>query len=432
MSIRKGQIIELPPQGRFKVGDLLGSGGFGEVFVVNKMGRHDGWQGFVTPEAFALKVIECNDDSAVVMAVKEAQTLMKIKHENIVQLIHPLKKVGRYGTFVYLLTEYCSGGNLDDRLRHNPEPSTMLKWLLQLASAISHLHSRRPMIVHRDLKPANVLLTANDTIKVADFGLARQYEALKQLGSSSASLESYYMKSGVGTHAYLAPEILTKHYTEKADIFSLGLIFYAILERKYLKLPHGNRLYGAFVNPDKSTPLGIAMYYSGNSKPPEELDFQSTYKEHNKKRAQLLEGVVRNCFLYRPGMRPKAEEIRRLLENIQPLKSESTEDGSGSKDEPDISSGSEDESNSSPGFEDESNCSFGSENQSDSNSGSEDESNSSLRSEDESNSSFRSEDESNSSTYFGSENESDSNFVSNREYLEYEYYESDSDSELDD
>ena len=407
MSVRRGQIIELPPEGMFKVGNLLGSGGFGKVFVVNKMGRK-GWGEFVTPEAFALKVIECSGEGAVAMAVKEAQTLMKIKHENIVQLILTLKVVERHDTFVYLLTEYCSGGNLDDRLRHNPDPSTKLNWLYQLASAITHLHSRRPMIVHRDLKPANVLLTANDVIKVADFGLARQYEALKQLGSSSASIESYYMNSGVGTPVYLAPEILTKHYTEKADVFSLGVIFYAILERSYLELSHGSRSYGAFVNPNGRTPLGIAMYYSGNSKPQEELDFPSTYKEHDKIGAKLLEGVVRKCFLYKSGMRPKATEIRRsLLEYIQSLEHSelSHSDMSDPEYEPDNYSGSEDKPDNYSGSEDEPENYFGSDDKPDNYFGTADKPDNYSDSEDEPDNYFGSEGK--SDNYFGSEDKPD-------------------------
>ena len=74
MSVRKGQIIELSPEGRFKIGNLLGSGAFGEVFAVNKMGRR-GWEDRVTRSVFAMKVIECNDEHAIMKAVGEAQTL---------------------------------------------------------------------------------------------------------------------------------------------------------------------------------------------------------------------------------------------------------------------------------------------------------------------------------------------------------------------
>ena len=309
MAVRKGQIIELKSGDRFKAGNLLGSGAFGKVFVVNKMGRR-GWEDSVTRAVFAMKVIECKDECAIKMAVGEARTLKKVKHENIVQLIHAgLRPVGRHRVYVYLLTEYCSGGNLNNRLRRNTEPSQKLRWLHQLACAITHLHSRRPKIVHRDIKPENVLLTANDDTKVADFGLARQYEALKKLGSSEEVL-SYYMNSEVGTRAYFAPEVLSHRYTEKADIFSLGVIFYAILEEWFLEVSRGKRIYGAFVDPGDKTPIGIAMYCSCDSKPREELDFQSTHIEYHRKVARNLQALVLKCLLYQSRKRPKAREIR--------------------------------------------------------------------------------------------------------------------------
>ena len=309
MSLSKGQIIEMSPEGRFKIGNLLGSGAFGEVFVVNKMGRHG-----VTPLVFAMKVIKCNDTHAVKMAVGEAQTLKEVKHENIVQLIYAGGWKAKGSIYVCLLTEYCSGGNLNNRLRQNTEPPRKLIWLQQLAFAITHLHSRCPMIVHRDLKPENVLLTDNGDIKVADFGLARQYAALKELGSSGA-LVSYYMNSEVGTRAYFAPEILSNRYTEQADIFSLGVIFYAILERRFLEVYRGKRIYGAFVDPDK-TPIGIAMYYRCDSEPREQLHFESTYMSYHRKVAQKLQALVLECLLYQSGIRPTARTICGELKEI--------------------------------------------------------------------------------------------------------------------
>ena len=322
MSLTLGKTIKLSQEGKFRVERLLGSGGFGKVFQVTRVKRRA-----ETQEEFALKEIECIDESAITKALKEAQTLSKVKHENIVQLNNCDYKgrKGRKSSLVFILTEYCSGGDLNFRLRQKTHSSQKLKWVYQLTSAIAYLHSLQPMIVHRDLKPANVLLTDNDNIKVADFGLARQYEALKQINSSE-SWYSYYMNSKVGTRFYMAPEVMDNHYTEKSDIFSLGIVFYAILEEKYFPLSSSSasRVYGAFVKPNGTTPIGTAMYYrTGNSDPREELTFLSTYKKYSKETAKMLKRIVLECLTDLPEVRPKAsdicirEETNRMLQHLK-------------------------------------------------------------------------------------------------------------------
>lgn len=135
-----------------------------------------------------------------------------------------------------------------------------LKWMRQIADALAYLHSRNT--VHRDLKPENVLLTdqVNEDIKLADFGLARKYIALRQANTELNDAQ-YYMQTGVGTLHYMAPEVFAGHYTEKSDVFSLGVLFYAIVERRFAQFPDGKRMYGAFVSTltNGMVGLGFAM-----------------------------------------------------------------------------------------------------------------------------------------------------------------------------
>ena len=141
-----------------------------------------------------------------------------------------------------------------------------------MADAIQFLHSKD--LVHRDLKPENVLLTATDDIKIGDFGLAREFTSLKETkiaqGTVTTSYVTCYMSTCAGTPHWMAPEVFPGpqghgHYNEKADVFSLGILFLAILKRDFIINDKGKRLYGAFVNVDGigKVGIGLAMYKQG-------------------------------------------------------------------------------------------------------------------------------------------------------------------------
>ena len=159
--------------GNLRFQETLGSGAFGVVYKV---------QDPATSNFYALKSILCLNDSALQNVVREAEMLKKISHPNIIAILgtEQVKDTQGYSRML-LLTEFCPGGNFNQRL---PSPSTNqmnLKWMKQMAHAIDYLHSRN--MVHRDLKPDNVLLTATEDVKLGDFGLAREYIALTQIQS---------------------------------------------------------------------------------------------------------------------------------------------------------------------------------------------------------------------------------------------------------
>ena len=180
----------------------------------------------------------CLNTSQVLDAIREAVTLSQISHENIIALKEADQFVdNKNNLHMLILTEYCAGGNLNERLQRPSSERANWKWMSQAADAVAYLHLNG--VVHRDLKPENVLLNRRENVKIVDFGLAREYIALKQVdarrndGSWMQMSVQYYMDSEVGTLHWLAPECFTGHYTEKADVFSLGVLFFAILERDY-------------------------------------------------------------------------------------------------------------------------------------------------------------------------------------------------------
>src|SRR5438128_4168014 len=166
----------------------------------------------------AVKVMQAitPDDDTVARFRHEAQAIAKLRHPNIVDVYD----FGEYQGTPYMIVEYVPGGSLAGRMNgRRLDQATALKYLRGIASGLDYAHEHG--IVHRDVKPANVLLTADDTPVIADFGLAKLLQ-----GSSLKSM------TGVttGTPAYMAPEQVTgSHAGPPADRYSLATIAYEML-----------------------------------------------------------------------------------------------------------------------------------------------------------------------------------------------------------
>ena len=276
----------------------LGNGAFGVVYKVRDE---------ETSTDFALKDVLCLNDSEIHNAIREVETLNQIRHENVIDVIEADQFRDNEGLHMLILTEYCAGGNLNERLSRPSNDLVNFKWMRQTASALAFLHSSR--VVHRDLKPDNVLLTAEEDVKLADFGLAREYIALKRNdarrgGSWMTSYAEYYMTSGTGPLHWIAPEFFLQHYTEKADVFSLGVLFFAILERDFIKID-GKRYYGAFVPvPRVRGKIGLG-YAMAKFNPDINIAFSRGVQGSN-----AMQGVTLDALQYNKDDRPSAAEIQ--------------------------------------------------------------------------------------------------------------------------
>ncbi|KAM9840787.1 serine/threonine-protein kinase pdik1l-B [Aulostomus maculatus] len=161
---------------------------------------------------------------------------------------------------LWLVMEYCDGGNLNQYLLSMP-PDTQRNHnvVQQLGSAVAFLHNLG--IIHRDLKPDNVLVCVTPEgpiVKVADFGLSKMSEGLME-----GDLTRQRFSSTCGSDFYMAPEVwggLT--YTAQADIFSLGVMFWAVLERiTFLEEGATEEQLGAYVCKGRwLMPLGEALW----------------------------------------------------------------------------------------------------------------------------------------------------------------------------
>ncbi|XP_070991909.1 serine/threonine-protein kinase ULK1-like isoform X6 [Oncorhynchus clarkii lewisi] len=199
--------------------DLIGHGAFAVVFKGRHKERHD--------MEVAVKCInKKNLAKSHSLLGKEIKILKELKHENIVGLLDFQEMAG----CVYLVMEYCNGGDLAEYLHSKATLSedTIRIFLQQIAGAMKVLKEKG--ILHRDLKPQNILLchpegrksSPNNTcIKIADFGFARHL----QCNTMAATL--------CGSPMYMAPEvIMSQNYDAKADLWSIGTIVYQCLTGK--------------------------------------------------------------------------------------------------------------------------------------------------------------------------------------------------------
>jgi serine/threonine-protein kinase len=198
-----------PPPG-YEILGLLGRGGMGVVYKARdvRLGR-----------IVALKMLpggEHSGQSAREALRREAATLAALGHPNLVSVY----EVGEHRGLPYVSLEYCAGGTLAARLAGRPVPAKRAAALLEVAArAVAAAH--RAGLVHRDIKPANVLLTADGTPKVSDFGLAKPTDSQDLTRTGEAK----------GTLMYMPPEQAegAKVITPAADVYALGAVLYEML-----------------------------------------------------------------------------------------------------------------------------------------------------------------------------------------------------------
>ena len=271
----------------------LGAGAFGEVYLVRDSKKDN----------YALKKIKCGSNDDLNTVTQELKSMSKLNHRNIMRLFETFcKQKDHFYAEIYLILEYCSGGTLTDRLGQLPiDRALNRQWMQQLTDAVAYIHAFA--LVHRDLKPDNVLLNANNNIKVGDFGLARDFIAAKR---EDETWENYYMTAACGTLFYMAPEVFEGHYTDKADVFALGVLLYAIEERECFEI-NGHKCYGIFVrlSDDDRAPLGLQMH----------IDNKGLRVPFSKSRPKIAQ-IIGSALLFDQKQRADAATINGELKNV--------------------------------------------------------------------------------------------------------------------
>ncbi|GMH16037.1 hypothetical protein Nepgr_017878 [Nepenthes gracilis] len=203
----------------FSLSNFIGEGGFGAVY-----------KGFINDElrigleaqVVAVKVLDLEGSQGHKEWLAEVIFLGQLRHPNLVKL----KGYCCENDQRLLVYEYLARGNLDSQLfsRH----SITLPWLtrmkigLEAAKGLAYLHGEYKPVIFRDFKSANILLDADYTAKLSDFGFARDGP-----GEDKSHITTQHI---IGTKGYAAPEyIMTGHLTTMSDVYSFGVVLLELL-----------------------------------------------------------------------------------------------------------------------------------------------------------------------------------------------------------
>jgi serine/threonine-protein kinase len=211
--------MSLPQKlGKYEIRGELGSGAMGVVY--------EGWDPGICRRV-AIKTVKPDQldrseaSDVLTRFQREAQAAGRLTHPNIVAIYEYGEEpdpAGGPGT-AFIAMEFVSGRELKDHFDNDERfpLAEMKRIMLELLDALGHAHKNG--IVHRDIKPANIILLADGTVKVADFGIARiESSNLTQAGSV------------LGTPSYMSPEqFMGQTVDGRSDLFSAGVILYQFL-----------------------------------------------------------------------------------------------------------------------------------------------------------------------------------------------------------
>jgi serine/threonine protein kinase len=208
--------------GRYKLLELLGRGGMGEVYLAHEPRLN---------RRLAIKLLPAyldGDRERGHRFEQEARAASAISHPNVAHIYEIGEAQGRR----YITMEYVRGRTLRQALKQGPmEAREALEVAIQVASALAAAHEAG--VVHRDIKPENIMLHTDGYVKVLDFGLAKLVENGSYVSDPEAMpLPSLHTEPEMlmGTANYMSPEQIRRHPADqRSDLWSLGVVLYEML-----------------------------------------------------------------------------------------------------------------------------------------------------------------------------------------------------------
>lgn len=203
--------------GKYEILKEIGRGGMSVVYLAMDSHLNKQW---------AVKEVkkqgnDKNNEIVVQSLLTEANMLKKLDHAALPRIVDIIDN----GKTIYVVMDYIEGESLDKVLERRGAQSqdAVIAWAKQLCEVLNYLHTRKPAIVYRDMKPANIMLKPDGTVKLFDFGIAREYK-------EKNNADTQYL----GTRGYAAPEQLsnTGQTDARTDIYCFGATIYHLITGK--------------------------------------------------------------------------------------------------------------------------------------------------------------------------------------------------------
>lgn len=194
----------------YEIKSIIGKGGMSTVYLAEHKRLQTRW---------AIKEVS-KHQNAHFDFLAESNILKRLKHPMLPTIVDIFEDQD----FIYIVEEFVDGVNISDLLEEKGKVDEELgiQWFQDLCNVLDYLHSQQPPIIYRDMKPSNIMLQPDGTLKLIDFGIAREYK-------QDSSADTTY----IGTKGYAAPEQFGRAQTDaRTDIHSLGITMYHILTGK--------------------------------------------------------------------------------------------------------------------------------------------------------------------------------------------------------
>ena len=253
---------------KYQVLDILGQGGLSQVYLVEDLKLRKKW---------AVKEMKkWQEEWFLHSAMAEINVMKKLDHPALPRIVDVVEEEND----IYVIMDYIEGENLNALLNRNEKLSheEILRWAKELCEVLCYLHEQQPPIIYRDIKPANIIISHSGSVKLIDFGCAREYK--KQCTQDTVNL---------GTKGYAAPEQFggQGQTDERTDIYSLGIMLYQLLT--------GER------------PWEVGEYFGKNRWKKSKLN-------------GVWEYIIRKCIWKNPNLRyQNCAELKRDLNNYEKL-----------------------------------------------------------------------------------------------------------------
>ena len=292
--IARGAIVG----GRYRIVRRLGGGGMKVVYAAEDLRLSH------RACAVAQMVDTFADSASQVKAVqafrREADILAQLSNEHVPEIFDCFDEANHH----YLVMEFIEGITLQEELAGNAGKLSgrrVVAIAVQVLEALQHLHTRKPPIIHRDLKPSNVMTTAEGSLKLIDFGIARHFAPFAQA-------------TMIGTHGYAPPEQYAGRAEPRSDLYALAAMMHQALSGRdpATEAPFSFpplRVFCPDLDPRLIAAVERALAYDAINRPNDAAEF----------RQLLLEVDVTPIRPQAPGFSPPLPSIVRNTPPIDPL-----------------------------------------------------------------------------------------------------------------